>query len=83
MKSLAYDGGSGVEVVSHGAGRLTLKKSNTAFEERLEQLSKNGVKLMVCRNAMKNRNVKSKDLFAFAGQVDSGIAEMVRTHEAG
>ena len=83
MKSLAEDGGSEVEVVFYGPGLLMLKKSNTAFEERLEQLSKNGVKLLACRNAMKNRNVKTEDLFPFAGQVDSGIAEMVRKQEAG
>jgi intracellular sulfur oxidation DsrE/DsrF family protein len=82
MKSLAEDGGSEVEVVFYGPGLLMLKKSNTAFEERLEQLSKTGVKLLACRNAMKNRNVKTEDLFTFVGQVDSGIAEIVRKQEA-
>lgn len=83
MKSLAEDGGSEVEVVFYGPGLLMLKKSNAAFEERLEQLSKDGVKLLACRNAMKNRNLKTEDLFPFAGQVDSGIAEIVRKQEAG
>src|SRR5947209_19407019 len=83
MKSLAEDGGSQVEVVFYGPGLLMLKKSNTAYEERLEQLSKSGVKLLACRNAMKSRNVKSEELFPFAGEVDSGIAEMVRKQEAG
>ena len=32
---------------------------------------------------MKNRNVKTEDLFPFASQVDSGIAEMVRKQEQG
>ncbi len=82
-KSLAEDGGSEVEVVFYGPGLLMLKKSNTAFEERLEQLSKDGVKLVACRNAMKFRNLKTEDLFPFAGQVDSGIAEIVRKQEAG
>ena len=54
-----------------------------AYEERLEQLSKSGVKLLACRNAMKSRNIKTEDMFAFVGQVDSGIAEMVRKQEAG
>jgi uncharacterized protein len=83
MKSLAEDGGSEVEIVFYGPGLLMLKKSNTAYEERLEQLSKSGVKLLACRNAMKSRNVKTEDMFAFVGQVDSGIAEMVRKQEAG
>jgi intracellular sulfur oxidation DsrE/DsrF family protein len=83
MKSLAEDGGSEVEIVFYGPGLLMLKKSNTAYEERLEQLSKSGVKLLACRNAMKSRNIKTEDMFAFVGQVDSGIAEMVRKQEAG
>jgi len=83
MKSLSEDGGSEVEVVFYGPGLLMLKKSNTAYAERLEQLSKSGVKLIACRNAMKNRDLKTEDLFPFAGQVDSGIAEMVRKQEAG
>ncbi len=83
MKSLAEDGGSQVEVVFYGPGLSMITKSNTAFEERLKQLTMNGVKLVACRNAMKMRNVKSEDLFPFAGEVDSGIAEMVRKQEAG
>jgi intracellular sulfur oxidation DsrE/DsrF family protein len=72
-----------VEVVFYGPGLSMITKSNTAFEERLKQLTMNGVKLVACRNAMKMRNVKSEDLFPFAGEVDSGIAEMVRKQEAG
>lgn len=83
MNALADDGGSEVEVVFYGAGLLMLKKTNTAYAERLEQLSKRGVKLIACRNAMKVRNVKTEEMFPFVGQVDSGIAEMVRKQEAG
>jgi intracellular sulfur oxidation DsrE/DsrF family protein len=83
MKSLADDGGSQVEVVFYGPGLSMLTKSSAAYEEALKQLSEKGVKLLACRNAMKMRNVKTEDLFPFAGQVDSGIAEMVRKQEAG
>jgi intracellular sulfur oxidation DsrE/DsrF family protein len=83
MKALAEDGGSQMEVVFYGPGLNMLKKTNTAYEERLKQLSDSGVKLLACRNAMKMRNVKTEDMFAFAGQVDSGIAEMVRKQESG
>ncbi len=83
MKSLSDDGGSQVEVVFYGPGLSMLTKTNTAFEERLKQLSDSGVRLVACRNAMKMRNVKTEDLFPFAGEVDSGIAEMVRRQEAG
>jgi len=83
MKALAGDGGSEVEVVFWGPGLNMLRRTNTAYEERLKQLSDHGVKLWACRNAMKNRNVAAEDLFPFAGQVDSGIAEIVRKQEAG
>jgi uncharacterized protein len=83
MKALADDGGSQVEVVFYGPGLAMLTKASTAYEGQLKQLSDSGVKLVACRNAMKMRNVKTEDLFPFAGQVDSGIAEMVRKQEAG
>jgi len=83
MNALADDGGSQVEVVFWGPGLNMLRKTNTAYEERLKQLSDRGVKLLACRNAMKTRKVATEDLFPFAGQVDSGIAEIVKKQEAG
>jgi intracellular sulfur oxidation DsrE/DsrF family protein len=83
MNALADDGGSEVEVVFWGPGLAMLAKTNTAYEARLKQLADRGVKLLACRNAMKNRKVKTEDLFPFTGQVDSGIAEVVKKQEAG
>jgi len=83
MKSLAEDGGSQVEVVFYGPGLTMLTKQSKTYEEQLKQLSDKGVKLLACRNAMNMRNVKTEDLFPFAGQVDSGIAEIVRKQETG
>jgi uncharacterized protein len=83
MNALADDGGSQVEVVFYGPGLAMLTKASKDYEERLKQLSDRGVKLVACRNAMKMRKVKTEDLFPFAGQVDSGIAEMVNKQESG
>jgi len=83
IRALAEDGGSQIEVVFYGPGLIMLTKANKSYEEPLKQLSDKGVKLLACRNAMKMRNVKSEDLFPFAGEVDSGIAEIVREQEAG
>ncbi len=77
------DGGVEVEVVFYAAGLNMLLKKNTAYEERLKQLKDNGVTLAACQNAMKVMNVKSEDLFPFATEVDSGIAEIVRKQESG
>ncbi len=60
-----------------------LLKTNTAYEERLKQLVDDGVTLSACQNAMHVMNVKTEDLFPFANQVDSGIAQIVRRQEAG
>ncbi len=81
--ALADDGGSELEVVFWGPGLEMIKKTNTAYAERLKALADSGVKLLACRNAMKNRHVTTDDLFPFTGQVDSGIAEVVRKQEAG
>jgi intracellular sulfur oxidation DsrE/DsrF family protein len=83
IKALAEDGGSQIEVVFYGPGLTMLTKASKSYEEPLKQLSDKGVKLLACRNAMKMRNVKSEDLFPFAGEVDSGIAEIIRKQEAG
>lgn len=81
--AFAQDGGSQVEVVFFGAGLNMLLKKNTAYEERLKQLADSGVTLSACQNAMRVMNVKTEDLFPFASQVDSGVAELVRKQEAG
>jgi uncharacterized protein len=81
--AFAKDGGSQVEVVFFGPGLNMLLKKNAAYEERLKQLADSGVKLSACQNAMRHRNVKTEDLFPFASQVDSGVAELTRQQEAG
>ena len=82
-KALASDGGSQMEVVFYGPGLEMIRKTNTAYEERLKQLADAGVTLIACQNAMKMRNVKTEDLFPFTSQVESGIAEIVRKEESG
>jgi intracellular sulfur oxidation DsrE/DsrF family protein len=81
--ALAADGGTQIEVVFWGAGLNMLRKTNTAYEERLKQLVDEGITLSACQNAMRVMNVKTEDLFPFASQVDSGIAQIVRRQEAG
>lgn len=82
-EAFAKDGGSEVEVVFFGRGLNMLRKTNTAYEERLKQLADSGVKLAACQNAMRALNIKTEDLFPFASQVDSGVAEVARKQEAG
>jgi uncharacterized protein len=82
-EAFAKDGGSQVEVVFFGAGLNMLRKTNVDYEERLKKLADSGVTLSACQNAMRAMNVKAEDLFPFASQVDSGVAELARKQEAG
>ncbi len=81
-KAFAKDG-SEVEVVFYGPGLNMLLKKNTAYEARLKQLADSGVTLAACQNAMRFFNVKTEDMFSFAAQVDSGVAELARKQEEG
>jgi uncharacterized protein len=82
QKAFSKDG-SEIEVVFFGEGLNMLLKKNTEYEARLKALADSGVKLAACQNAMKFLNVKSEDLFPFAVEVDSGVAELARKQEAG
>jgi len=81
--AFAKDGGVEVEVVFYGPGLNMLRKTNTVYEERLKKLVAAGVKLSACQNAMKVLKVTTEDLFPFASQVESGLAEITRQQEAG
>lgn len=72
-----------IEVVALGKGLSILLKTNTEYEERLKKFSQQGVVLAACQNSMRLRKVTTEDLFPFAAQVDSGVAEVIRKQEAG
>jgi intracellular sulfur oxidation DsrE/DsrF family protein len=72
-----------IEVVCFGKGLDLLLKTDTAYEEQLKNLVVGGVSVVACRNSMRHRHVTSNDLLPFAGQVDSGVAEVVRKQESG
>ncbi|MBZ5578062.1 MAG: DsrE family protein [Acidobacteriia bacterium] len=72
-----------VEMVCFGRGLAMLLKKNTEFAERLKTASDKGVTLAACQNSMWAMRVTTEDLFPFAAQVGSGVAELVRKQEAG
>ena len=75
------DSGSEVEVF-FPTGFSMLRKTN-ACGERLKKLADSGVTLSACQNAMRLINVETEDLFPFALQMDSSIAELARKQETG
>jgi len=83
MRAAFAKDGSEVEVVFFGPGLDMLLKKNTAQEAQLKKLAESGVTLSACQNAMRFYKVTTEDLFPFASQVDSGVAELARRQEAG
>ena len=83
MNALEHDGGVDVEVVFFGEGINMVRRSNTKFAESMRSLADRGVVFAACQNSMRSRQIKSEDLFPFAIEVDSGVAELTRKQEAG
>ena len=81
--AFANDGGIEIEVVFFGPGLNMLRKTNSDHADILKRFAEQGVKLVACRNSMRDRNLTTEDLFPFASTVDSGVAELVRKQEAG
>jgi intracellular sulfur oxidation DsrE/DsrF family protein len=82
QKVFAADGIQ-IEVVCYGKGLKLMLKNNTAYEERAKNAVASGVVLAACQNSMRRMKVTTEDLFPFASQVDSGVAELIRKQEAG
>lgn len=76
-------GGVLIEVVFMGHGLDMLVKAKSQYADQLKEAADKGVKLSACQNTMRRAKVTIEDLFPFAGQVDSGVAELVRKQEAG
>jgi len=72
-----------IEAVFFGKGLSMLLKKNADYAQRLKEASDKGVILAACQNSMRAAKVTTEDLFPFAAQVDSGVAELVRKQEAG
>jgi intracellular sulfur oxidation DsrE/DsrF family protein len=72
-----------IEVVFLGEGLAALLKTDTELQSALTKAAESGVILAACQNSMKLRKVTSQDLFPFAVEVPSGLAEVVLKQEAG
>jgi len=82
QKVFAADG-TQVEIVFFGQGLRMLLKTNSEYAERLKAAADSGVVLAACQNTMRAMKVTGDDLFPFATQVDSGVAELVCKRKPG
>jgi intracellular sulfur oxidation DsrE/DsrF family protein len=83
IEAFKADGGVQVDVVFNGQGLNMLVKAKSEYETQLKAVADKGVKLSACQNSMKRLKVTTEELFPFAAQVDSGVAELVRKQESG
>ena len=72
-----------IEVVFLGEALAALQKTDTELQAALNKAAESGVVLAACQSSMKAHNVTSQDLFPFAAEVPSGLAEVVLKQEEG
>ncbi len=72
-----------IEVVNLGPGLAMLNKADAELEANMQKYADSGVVFAACQNSMRARGVTTEDLFSFAKQVPSGVAEIVMKQESG
>jgi intracellular sulfur oxidation DsrE/DsrF family protein len=75
---------SKVEVVFHGNGIFMVMTEKTTFAKELQSfVEKEGIKMVVCENTMKQKKIKKEQLLPFMQTVPMGIGEIVLKQEKG
>ena len=74
---------SDVHVVTHGSGiNFLIKDAKDSFDEfyapQVEELSKKGVRFLVCNNTLVGRKISADSLISTASIVESGALEVAR-----
>ncbi len=72
-----------IELVLHGGGvGLVLKKNNYEMQ-KLKNFSEKRVRIVVCENTMRRKNINKSDLYDFVSTVPAGIVEIVKKQSEG
>ena len=74
-----------MELLTYGfaVNAVTKTRPQTLHAKELEELTRRGVKVVACENAMKFFKVEKSELLPFMGTVHSAMGEIVRKHAAG
>lgn len=72
-----------LKVVVHGGGLPLLLKGTKFQEERMENLSRQGVLFIACENTMRRKNVAKENLHSFVKTVPAGVAEIIKDQQQG
>lgn len=72
-----------VEVVVHGPGIDLVTKGKSTQEQAMQAMMAKGVKFVVCRNTMKQKNITEEQIISNVGFVPMGIGEIIQKQEQG
>lgn len=73
-----------IEIVVFGGGVQTLKYyAPSPIKEKVKQATYNGVRIVICENAMRSAKLRPSDMLQEVNYVPSGVAEIVEKHTLG
>lgn len=75
--------GATVEVVANAAGVAIFPVPAAELAEQLAALAHDGVRFVLCRNALRSQGIDEADLPPFVTVVPAGITEVVRRQQEG
>ena len=82
MKDLGADNVE-IELIAYADGIIDFYIKGSDFEERLSELHKQGVKLAVCSNTIKDKNISPEQLLPFIQVISSAVGELTRKQAEG
>jgi intracellular sulfur oxidation DsrE/DsrF family protein len=72
-----------VEVVVHGPGIDLVTKGKSTGKMEIQMMMEKGVRFVVCRNTMKQRNISEEQIIPNVGFVQMGVGEIILKQEQG
>lgn len=82
LKHVGHDGAK-VEVVANADGVAVFPSPAAALAEQMAALAHDGVRFVLCRNALRSHDIDESALPAFVTVVPAGITELVRRQREG
>lgn len=72
-----------VEVVVFGPGIDFVTKGKSTAEKEIQKMTEKGVRFVVCRNTMKQKNISEEQIIPNVGFVPMGVGEIILKQEQG
>jgi uncharacterized protein len=71
-----------IEIVAYGPG-IGMLKADAATNNRVNDATKSGIKVVACENTMNNQKLTKADMNASISYVPAGVVELMRLHSEG